>query len=952
MKLSCRPIKIDLMHTIYKIFFLIAIFFTARNTAYTQVTQDSLLHATENKDSIPSVKDSVPAVLPAKDTVPSSVNVELENIFNAKAPKQYTISHITVTGTTFDPNLIISISGLTVGGKVILPGSDDFANAITNLWKQNLVSDVEVFLTDLKGSDLSIEIHVTDRPVLSNFKFKGITKTESDDISKKLDIKKGRVTRVTEGFKVSAITTIKRFFVDKGFRNVEVTISESKDTKAANSVNLLFIVNKNGKVRINNIFFAGNNKIPDLKLKKQMKGTKEKSRLTLFPGTDYNVYDSSKTNNLTFNQYIRENGFLFPSKTKEVLDPYVRFKFLSSSKFNEKKYGEDKDKILDYYNSLGYRDATIVADTTYNDHGDLDVAIKLTEGPRYYFGNITWKGNTKYPDSILNLILGIKKGDVYNAETLNKKLGVIPSPEGGDIQSLYQDDGYLFFHVVPVETAVYNDTIDHEIRIVEGPQATIGKIGISGNDKTKEYVIRRELRTIPGEKFSREKIIRTQRELSQLGYFDAEKISPGIVPHPENGTVDITWNVVEKSSDQLELSAGFGGGIGLTGTLGVTFNNFSIYNIFNKKAWDPLPVGDGQKLSLRGQSNGRQFRSYNFSFTEPWLGGKKRNPFSIGYYDTKYANAYDPYTGYYNRDYADSSYIKNTGISVSLGKQLRWPDDFFSLVYQLNYQRYKLKNYNIFPGLLNGVSNNISFKITLARSSAGPNPIFPTSGSNFILSTELTPPYSLFRKGEALSKADQYKWVEYHKERFTAQWYVPIGQGRGENKDKQFILYAAAKYGFLGRYTSGAPLSPFGRFQLGDAGLSNNYGLLGYDIIAHRGYPVYDNSNPKVNPDLSQARDFFTIFNKYTLEMRYPFSTSASSTIYGLAFFEAANGWFSFKDYNPFKLRRSVGLGMRFYLPMFGLLGFDYGIGLDRINPGTGLKGAAKFTFMLGQEPE
>lgn len=945
MKLSCRPIKIDLMHTIYKIFFLIAILFTARNTVYAQVTTDSLSQVNENKDSIPSITT-------IKDTVPSSVNVELENIFNAKAPRQYTISHINVTGTTFDPNLIISISGLAVGSKIILPGSDDFANAITNLWKQNLVSDVEIYLTDLKGSDLSIEIHVTDRPVLSNFKFKGISKTESDDISKKLDIKKGRVTRVTEGFKVSAISTIKRFFIDKGFRNVDVTISESKDSKAANAVNLLFIINKNGKVKINNIFFAGNKKVPDLKLKKQMKGTKEKSRLTLFPTLDKNVYDSTKTNYLTFNKYMQENGFLFPSKTKELLDPYVRFKFLSSSKFNEKKYGEDKNKILDYYNSLGFRDATIVADTTYNDKGDLDVAIKLTEGPRYYFGNITWKGNTKYPDSLLSVILGIKKGDIYNAETLNKKLGVIPSPEGGDISSLYTDDGYLFFRITPVETAVYNDTIDHEIRIVEGPQATIGKVGISGNTKTKEYVIRRELRTIPGEKFSREKIIRTQRELSQLGYFDAEKISPGIVPHPENGTVDITWNVVEKSSDQLELSAGFGGGIGLTGTLGVTFNNFSIYNIFNKKAWDPLPVGDGQKLSIRGQSNGKQFRSYNFSFTEPWLGGKKRNPFSIGYYDTKYANAYDPYTGFYNRSYADSSYIKNTGISVSLGKQLRWPDDFFSLVYQLNYQRYKLKNYNIFPGLLNGVSNNISFKITLARSSAGPNPIFPTSGSNFILSTELTPPYSLFRNGQPLSKADEYKWVEYHKERFTAQWYVPIGQGRGENKDKQFILYAAAKYGFLGRYNSNSPLSPFGRFQLGDAGLSNNYGLLGYDIIAHRGYPVYDNSNPKINPDLSQATNFFTIFNKYTLEMRYPFSTSASSTIYGLAFFEAANGWYSFKDYNPFKLRRSVGLGMRFFLPMFGLLGFDYGIGLDRINPGTGLKGAAKFTFMLGQEPE
>ena len=941
------------MHTIYKILFLIAIFFTARTVASAQIVKDSVSADNVNTDTIPSIpvnKDTIPSSV--NDTVPSSVNVELENIFNAKAPKQYTISQIKVTGTTFDPNLIISISGLAIGDKIVLPGGDDFANAITNLWKQNLVSNVEIFLTNLKGNDLSVEIHVTDRPILSNFKFKGISKTESDDLAKKLDLKKGRVTRVTEGFKVSATSTIKKFFIDKGFRNVDVVISESKDTKATNAVNLLFTINKNGKVKINNIYFAGNHKVPDLKLKKQMKGTKEKSRITLFPSDDYNVYDSSKTNYLTFNKYMQENGFLFPSKTKELLDPYVRFKFLSSSKFNEKKYNEDKNKILDYYNSLGFRDASIVADTTYNDNGDLDVAIKLTEGPRYYFGNVTWKGNTKYSDSLLSAILGIKKGDIYNAETLNKKLGVTPSPEGGDIASLYEDDGYLFFHVVPVETAVYNDTIDHEIRIVEGPQATIGKVGISGNDKTKEYVIRRELRTIPGEKFSREKIIRTQRELSQLGYFDAEKISPGIVPHPENGTVDITWNVVEKSSDQLELSAGFGGGIGLTGTLGVTFNNFSIYNIFNKKAWDPLPVGDGQKLSLRGQSNGKQFRSYNFSFTEPWLGGKKRNPFTIGYYDTKYANAFDPYTGYYNGAYADSSYIKNTGISISLGKQLQWPDDFFSLVYQLNYQRYKLKNYNIFPGLLNGVSNNISFKMTLARSSAGPNPIFPTSGSNFILSTELTPPYSLFRNGQPLSKADEYKWVEYHKERFTAQWYVPIGQGHGENKDKQFILYAAAKYGFLGRYNKSAPLSPFGRFQLGDAGLSNNYGLLGYDIIAHRGYPVYDNSNPKINPDLSQATNFFTIFNKYTLEMRYPFSTSASSTIYGLAFFEAANGWYDFKDYNPFKLRRSVGLGMRFFLPMFGLLGFDYGIGLDRIGPNTGLKGAAKFTFMLGQEPE
>ena len=921
------------MYKIYKILLLVVIAIFSKNIAAAQVQQDSA------------------AAVRAQDTIPTAIDPELENIFNAKNPQQYTISAITVTGSnSFDPNLIISISGLAVGDKVVIPGGDNFSKAITNLWNQNLVSNVEVFLTAVSGKNVSVELHITDRPTLTDFKFKGIGKSEADELSGKVGLVKGRVTRVTEGLKISATQTIKKFYVDKGYRNVEVNVIETKDPKNANAVNLVFDISKNGKVRINEIYFAGNENVPDLKLKKKMKGTKEKSRITLFPSTNRNVYDASKDNRLTFGEYFNSAGFLVPSRTKELLDPYIRLKFLSSAKFNETKFLEDKRSILDYYNSLGFRDAAILADTTYDSGGDLDVAIKLGEGHRYYFGNITWKGNTKYSDSLLSAILGIKKGSIYNAETLHKRLGTTPSAEGGDISSLYQDDGYLFFNIVPVEVAVYNDTIDHEIQVREGPQATIGKVEISGNDRTKEYVIRRELRTIPGEKFSRAEIIRTQRELSQLGYFDPEKINPGIVPHIENGTVDINWALEEKSSDQLELSAGFGGGIGLTGTLGVTFNNFSIYNIFNRKAWDPLPVGDGQKLSLRAQSNGKQFRSYNFSFTEPWLGGKKRNSFTIGYYDTKYANAYNPMTGWYDKRYADSSYIKNSGFSISLGKQLKWPDDYFALVYQLNYQRYKLKNYNIFPGLQNGISNNVSLKITLARNSAGPNPIFPTSGSNFMLSTQLTPPYSLFRN-EATT-LDQYKWVEFHKERFTAEWYVPIGQARGPEKNKQFILKAAAKYGFLGRYSDKTILSPFERFQLGDAGLSNNYGLLGYDIVAHRGYPVYDNSDPKINPDLSSASDFFTIFNKYTVELRYPFSTSASSTIYGLAFFEAANGWYSFKDYNPFKLRRSVGVGMRFFLPMFGLLGFDYGIGLDRINANTGIKGAAKFTFMLGQEPE
>ena len=886
-----------------------------------------------------------------KDTS-TSVNVELENIFNSKTPKEYTIAAIKVTGTqSFDANLIVSISALAVGDKVMIPGTDVFSKAINNLWKQNLISNVEIYFTRLIGKNLYIEISITERPRLSNFKFVGIKKSEADDLVAKTGLVKGRV--VTENMKRSAEDNIRKFFVEKGYRNINVQTAEKKDTAITNSVLLTFIVDKKNKVRINEINFAGNDNIPDQKLKKQMKGTKEMSRFTLHPSEDINPY-GEKNDKLGFKDYLKQNGYLSVSKTKELIDPYFRFKLLSSAKFNDKKYVEDKNKILDYYNSLGYRDAVIVSDTQYyNNKGDMDVAIKLQEGHKYVFGNITWRGNTKYSDSLLSAFLGIQKGETYNVETLNKRLGKQASPEGGDISSLYMDDGYLFFRIDPVETAVYNDTIDHEIRIVEGPQATIGNVTITGNDKTKEYVIRRELRTIPGEKFSRADIIRTQRELSQLGFFNPEKINPGVVPNADNGTVDINWGLEEKSSDQLELSAGFGGGIGLTGTLGITFNNFSINNIFNKKAWSPLPVGDGQKLSLRYQSNGKAFHSYNFSFTEPWLGGKKRNSFTISYYNTKYANAYDPFTGRYNTAYADSSYIKTTGFGVSLGKQLKWPDDYFSIVYSLNFQQYKLKNYNIFPGLTNGNSNNVSFKVTLARSSAGPNPIFPTSGSNFSLSLQLTPPYSLFRDIALYSDPIQkYKYVEFHKERFNAEWYVPIGKARGEEKNKQFILKAAAKFGFLGRYNTKIELSPFERFQLGDAGLSNNFALLGYDIIAHRGYPVYDNSDPKVNPDQSSARDFFPIFNKYTLELRYPFSTSASSTIYGLGFFEAANGWFKFQDYNPFKLRRSVGLGMRFFLPMFGLLGFDYGIGLDRITPTSGLKGAAKFTFMLGQEPE
>jgi outer membrane protein insertion porin family len=880
---------------------------------------------------------------------PVSVNPELEAIFTSKIPKEYTIAGITVTGTrAFDANLIISISGLAVGDKVIIPGTDVFGKAIAKLWRQSLISDIEISFTKLEGRDLYIEFGLTERPRLATFKFEGIKKGERDDLEPKVALVKDRV--VTENMKLSAVEAIRKFYFGKGYRNVDIQLREEQVPALNNAVAITFIIKKGKKVKVNSINFSGNESIAGQKLKKQMKGTKEMNRVTLFPVEIKNPFGDTVTRP-AFNEYIKDVGFMSITKTRDYVDPYFRIRGFSGAKFNEVKYIDDKESVLNYYNSRGYRDAVILKDTPILDErNNLNLFIQVNEGRQYYFGNIVWRGNTKYPDSILNTILGIQKGDIYNLDILNKRLGKQLSAEGADIGSLYMDDGYLFFQVDPVETAVYNDTIDFEIRMREGPQAVYGNITITGNKKTKDYVIRRELRTIPGEKFSRQDIIRTQRELGQLGFIDAEKINPGVVPNAENGTVDINWGIEEKSGDQLELSAGFGGGIGLTGTLGVSFNNFSIKNITKRSTWDPLPSGDGQKLSARIQSNGKAFRSYNFSFTEPWLGGKKRNSFTIGYSNTKYANAYDNF-GSYCKSCGDTSYVKTASFNISLGKQLKWPDDFFNLIYSLNVQRYKLRNYdNIFKGIRNGTSTNISLKIALVRNSAGPNPIFPTGGSNFFLSGQFTLPYSLM--GITSDVTNNYKLPEFHKWRMNAEWYVPIGTARGEDKNKQFILKIAAKYGFIGRYNSKLEISPFERFQLGDAGLSNNFALLGYDIIAHRGYPVYDKSNPRINPDGITPSEFFTIFNKYTMELRYPFSTSAGSTIYGLAFFEAANGWYDFKTYNPFKLRRSAGVGLRFFLPMFGLLGFDYGIGFDRYNNTSGLKGAAKFTFMLGQEPE
>ncbi|MEN9446418.1 MAG: hypothetical protein RL728_930 [Bacteroidota bacterium] len=880
----------------------------------------------------------------------SQINVKLLGILNQKTPTKYKIRSIKVVGNQFfDENLLLSLSTRNEGDEVALPGGDNFAKAIRKLMDQNYFSDVSVYLTDVKGNEIDVEINVVERPRLSRFNFTGIKKSETDELSGKTGLTPNRV--VTDNMRITAIEGIKKFYAEKGFQDAAVRIKETKDTIRKNQLVLEFIVTKGPKVRINNINFGGN-LIDETKLKKSLKEIHEKSRLTLFPVNDKPAI--VKTTPYTFDQYLKERGYLTFSKTKKVLNPYARIGF-SSSKYDIKKYDESKENLLNYYNSLGFRDAVIEKDTVYhNAVGHLNIDMQLKEGRKYFFGNITWRGNTKYPDSVLASILNIKKGDIYNRETFFNKLGKTPTAEGGDISGLYQDDGYLFFSINPIETAVYNDTIDFEVRMQEGPQATIKTIRIAGNDKTKDFVIRREIRTVPGDKFSRTLLIRSQREISQLNYFDQEKIKIDPIPNPEDGTVDINYGVEEKSSDQLELSAGWGGYIGLTGTLGVTFNNFSSKNIFNKKAWDPLPMGDGQKLSLRFQSNGKAFRSTNFSFTEPWFGGIKRNTLTVSVYNTKFGQTFDQLTGMFDPNAADSRYISTTGATVSFGRQLSWPDDYFSLSMGVNYTRYTLKNYAIdpfnLPNFDNGIVNNLNLRIALQRTSVD-QPLFPRTGSTFMLSGQLTPPYSLFDPNFA-TKQNPYELLEYHKWRFNGEWYVPLGKPAGEDRNKQFVLKFAAKYGFLGRYNQDLTVSPFERFQVGDAGLSNQFALLGYDIIAQRGYPVYESSNPKINPDQQSSRQKFTIFNKYAVEVRYPLSLAASSTIYALGFFEAANGWYSMKEYNPFKLRRSVGVGMRFFLPMFGLLGFDYGIGLDRIDGTNSLKDAARFTFMLGFEPE
>jgi outer membrane protein insertion porin family len=840
-------------------------------------------------------------------------------------PKEYEIGGITVTGAHFlDQDLLLAVAGIKVGDKVRLPGDDALARAIRQLWKQDLFADVRIDITRFVGEKVFLNVVVEERPKLSRYNFRGIKKGETTELREKVGLVSSRV--VTEAVKKEATVRVRKYFVDKGYGNVKVGVSERKDTNKVNAVILTFDIDKGPKTHINQINIAGNEAAPTSRLKRSFKGTKEMSRITLHPEDDQSVYGSTER---SFGKYMENYGFLSPSKTLDALDPYFRFKMFSGSKFNEQKYEDDKQALIAYYNSLGYRDAHIEADTIYPvKSGNLNIDVKVSEGRQYYFGDVTWKGNTKYTNEQLSRMLGIKKGDIYNADLLEKRIGRQLSPEGGeDISSLYMDDGYLFFNIDPVETAITGDTINYEMRVTEGSQATIGQVNIYGNDRTNEHVIRRELRTLPGSKFSRADLIRSQREIANLGFFDQEKIGIQPKPHPETGTVDIDYSVVEKSSDQLQLSAGFGGGVKFYGNVGIAFSNFSIRNIFRPKYWDPLPVGDGQKFSINYQSNGPLYNSFNTSFTEPWLGGKKPNSMTTSF-------VYSRYSAATSASDANTSYLRQLGGGVSFSRRLKWPDDNFVLTYGVNYQNYLLKNYQLVDTFKNGYSNNLYFRLVLARYTID-QPLYPRSGSDISFTFQFTPPYSSFSNKDYKDVTDavRYKLIEYHKYRFKADWYQRIAGN--------LVFKLSTKYGFMGYYNKDIGFSPFERFQLGGDGLSGQSFFIGRDIIQQRGYEVY-------------ASDA-TIFNKYTAEVRYPFSLSPTSTIYGLAFFDAANAWGSFKNYNPFKLNRDAGLGIRVFLPMFGLLGLDYGVGFDRYDAASGttrFKDISKFTFMLGFEPD
>ncbi|MBQ5571614.1 MAG: outer membrane protein assembly factor BamA, partial [Bacteroidales bacterium] len=705
------------------------------------------------------------------------------------SPKEYEIGGVTISGVQYlDQNVLLYLTGLEIGKTISVPGQD-IADAIKKLWEQGLFSDVKVSVTNTIGNKIFLDIYLEERPRLSKFSFKGVKKGEADDIREQIKLTKG--SQVTENMKLTSERYIKDFFIDKGYFNTEVNIIEEQDSSLANSVSLVFDIKKNQRIKINDIIFEGNNSIKDAKLRRKMKETKRK--------TWYNIFKASK--------------------------------------FIPKNYAEDKKKIIEKYNEEGYRDALITYDSiSPYDEKTINLYIGIEEGHKFYFRNISWLGNTMYSSEQLSHVLGIKKGDVYNSKVLDEKL--LYDPAG--VMALYQDNGYLFSNVQPIEVLVENDSIDLEMRIYEGKQATINRVTLVGNTRTNDHVIMREVRTRPGSLYNRSEVQRTIRELAQLGYFDPEKLNVDFNPDPVSGTVDLEYTVEEKPSDQIQVSGGYGSGM-FVGTLGVTFNNFSLRNIFNGKSYRPLPTGDGQRLSLQASASGLWYQNYSFSFVDPWFGGRKPNSFSVSVYHSNVRQ-------YTSKEEAkeERKTFKVTGAGIGLGQRLQVPDDYFTLYLELSYKRYNINNYGDYAMIFNkGVSNNLSIKAVLGRSSSGPNPIFPTMGSEFSVSAELTPPYSYMNGKDYtdpnMTLQERYKWIEYHKYKASAKWFTTLF-GPKDGSSRALVLVTKAEFGLLGMYNKNVGKSPFEYFQLGGDGLYG-YNLYGAENIGLRGY-----SNQSLTP--------------------------------------------------------------------------------------------------------
>ena len=835
---------------------------------------------------------------------------------------KYTVEDITVSGnTSFNKSTIVTFSGLRKGQEIIVPG-EKTSNAIKKLWNSNLFSDVNLYVTKVEGNAIFLEIEVKELPTLNEVRITGIRKGKHEDIIKENKLTKG--VKVTENLLTTTKNYLNNKYAKDGYLNNKVYLNpvSKRDSTGKETINLVVNIDRGEKVKVSSIDFEGNESFTDSKLRNKMKNTKERG----------------------------------------VKNPLRIFK---RSKYIEENFDEDIESIIATYKEEGYRDVAVNgSEPTFNDNGTIDLKIKIEEGKKYYIGNIDFVGNTVYPDAYLKRKLGLYKGDVYNGVLLDKQIADSSNPDADDLTNLYQNNGYMFSNIVPVEVGVRNDTIDFEIRITEGKLTHFKNITVVGNDKTNDHVVYRELRTKPGQVYSKQNIIRSLRELGQMGFFDAEQLVPNIKnPNPNEGTVDVEYSVVEKGSSQVELQGGFGGG-GFVGTLGLSFNNFSIRNIFNKDAYHPLPMGDGQSLSLRAQAS-QSFQSYSFSFMEPWLGGKRPQQFSVSLSHSQNYQ-YDFRSRRVDRDQR----FLISAVSVGLAKRLKVPDDYFMLSNSISFQHYNLKNYNvgIFRNISNGYSNNLAFNIGLSRDSKGINPIYPERGSRFALTAKFTFPYSLvngvdyknlenleaykltnshgnyvdennnvvsdFRDATAdLSKVDQerYKWLEFYKIKFDGDWYTSLY--------KRLVLRTNVGFGYLGAYNSDRGIVPFERFYVGGDGLGT-YSLDSREAIRLRGYP---------NQSLSSINGG-VIYNKFSLELRHPIAMkSSAASVYALAFAEAGNSFDNYSDYNPFNMYRSAGLGIRIFMPAFGLLGIDFAHGFDGL-PGEVGRHGWETHFILGRD--